>query len=149
MANSAPGKFLREGISLIEIFRMFPDDKAAQCWGEGITCRRCGSNNIDVSAKHPTIRHHCRRYFSVKTGAVMEGSNLGYHVWVIAIYQITICIKGVSSMKLHRELNITQKSAWHAAHRTRMAWECMLDQELFGDLVEVDDNYMGGLEKNR
>ena len=51
----------------------------------------------------------------------MQGSNLGYQIWTIAVYMPTTNLKGVSSMKLHRDLNITQKSAWHLAHRLREA----------------------------
>ena len=49
----------------------------------------------------------------------MHNSPLGYRVWAIAIYLMTTNIKGVSSMRLHRELGITQKSAWRLAHRIR------------------------------
>jgi len=41
----------------------------------------------------------------------MEGSKLGYRVWAVALYLMTTSIKGVSSMKLHRDLGITQKTA--------------------------------------
>jgi len=41
----------------------------------------------------------------------MDISNLGYQAWATAIYPLTTGLKGVSSMKLHRDLNITQKSA--------------------------------------
>ena len=60
----------------------------------------------------------CRKFFSVKIGTVMESSNLGYQVWAIATYLMHTSIKGVSSMKLHRDLGITQKSAWHLAPPT-------------------------------
>ena len=65
----------------------------------------------------------CASRFSVKTGTVMEGSNLGFQTWAIAIYLVLTSLKGVSSMKLHRDLGITQKSAWHLAHRIRQAWD--------------------------
>ena len=32
MAHKAPGKSFREGISLVQIFRMFPDDATAEAW---------------------------------------------------------------------------------------------------------------------
>ena len=50
-------------------------------------------------------------------------------------------------MKLHRDLGITQKSAWHLAHRIREAWNVAADK--FAGPVEVDETHMGGLEKNK
>ena len=70
------------------------------------------------------MTHRCRECpgkprFSLKTGNVMEGSKLGYQTWVLAIYLISTNLKSVSSMKLHRDLEVTQKTAWHLAHRSR------------------------------
>ena len=48
--------------------------------------------------------------FSLKTGTIMQGSNLGYQVWAIAIYLLTTNLKGVFSMKLYRDLGTAQKS---------------------------------------
>ena len=88
----------------------------------------------------------CRQYFSVKTGSLMQGSNLGFQTWVFAVYLITTGLKGQSSMKLHRDLGITQKSAWHLAHRIR---ENFMDQRVpFPGPVEVDETYVGGKRKN-
>lgn len=55
-------------------------------------------------------------------------------------------LKGVSSMKLHRDLGITQKSAWHLAHRIRKTFETQVGQ--FNGPVEVDETHIGGLRKN-
>ena len=57
-------------------------------------------------------------------------------------------LKGVSSMKLHRDLGISQKSAWHLAHRLREAWRQYEATEYKGP-VEVDECYIGGLERNK
>ena len=48
----------------------------------------------------------CRYDFSAKTGSLMQGSPLGFQAWVLAIYLLTTSIKGVSSMKLHRDLGV-------------------------------------------
>ena len=63
----------------------------------------------------------------MKTDSVMHGSNIGYQKWAIAVYLLTTDIKGVSSLKLHRDLGITQKTAWHMAHRIREAWDKTTD----------------------
>lgn len=51
-------------------------------------------------------------------------------------------------MKLHRDIGVTQKTAWHMAHRIREAWEGAGD-EVFAGPVEVDEAYLGGKESNK
>ena len=155
MAHNAPGKHYRKGISLVEIMRMFPDDAAAEKWftqirwPEGPRCPHCGSDNIQCGTKHKTMPYRCRgcrKWFSVKTGTVMQSSKLGLQVWAIASYLLTTGLKGQASMKLHRDLGITQKSAWHLAHRIRETWADK--NEPMAGPVEVDEAYMGGLREN-
>ncbi len=132
MANNAPGKHYRDGITLVQLFNMFPDDKTAEkwfvkCrWGKRIKCAHCESEHINDHEKHPTMPyrcHDCGKHFSVKTNSVMHGSKVGYQKWAIAIYLMTTGLKGVSSLKLHRDIGVTQKTAWYMAHRIREAWK--------------------------
>ena len=156
MAKKSPGRYYRTGITLAQLFDMFPDDASAELWFEkirwpnGLRCPHCGgerARRINHKTRMPYHCPDCRRYFSVKTGSVMQASNLGYRTWALAIYLMTTSVKGTSSMKLHRDLGITQKSAWHLAHRIRKAWED--NQELFAGIVEVDETYIGGKETNK
>ena len=157
MAKKAPGKAHREGISLVKLMRMFPNDAAAetwfieQRWPDGVYCPICGSDNVQVGCAHKTMPFRCRekecgKRFSPKTRTVMEASNLGYQTWAIAIYLSMTSLKSVSSMKLHRDLEITQKSAWHLMHRLRTAYGGK--NPLFSGPVEVDEMYEGGKRKN-
>ena len=157
MAHKAPGKYHRKGMTLAELFRMYPDDATAerwfaeQRWPEGSHCPYCGSTNVQSGAKHKTMPYRCRekecaKRFSVRTKTPMESSKLGFQVWAIALYQVTTNLKGVSSMKLHRDLGITQRSAWFLAHRLREAWKDNGPQ--FAGPVEADETYIGGQRKN-
>ena len=157
MSHKAPGKSHREGMSLIQAMRKFPSDAVAEAWfarirwPNGPACPECGSVNVQTGAAHPTMPYRCReracrKRFSVRMGTVMESSKLGYQTWAIAIYLFLTNLKSVSSMKLHRDLDITQKSAWHLAHRLRKAFES--DDGLFQGPVEVDETYMGGRRAN-
>ena len=86
-------------------------------------------------------------FFSVKTGTVMEHSNLSYSQWLDALYYMITNIKGISSMKLHREIGVTQQTAWHLAHRIREGWPD--GSSPFTGIVEVDETYVGGKEGNK
>ena len=154
MAKKAPGKHFRKGISLIEITEMFPDDKTAEQhfiesrWPNGVRCPYCEGDRV-APRNHPTMPYHCgdcRKFFSAKTGTVMQGSNIGYRKWLIAIYLMTTGIKGTSSMKLHRDIGVTQKTAWHMAHRIRKAWDTK--QDPFSGEIEVDETHVGGKLQN-
>ena len=136
---------------------MFPTDAAAEAWfverrwPQGAYCPYCGSFIVQCGIKHKTMTHRCRDcekrpMFTLRTGTIMEGTNLGYRVWAIAFYLVATNLKGVSSMKLHRDLGVTQKTAWHLAHRIRKTREAK--QEQFAGPVEVDETYMGGRRKN-
>ena len=155
---NAPGKAHRVGISLIELAEMFPDEDAARAWFEGILwptgeryCPRCGSADTQEAShkKMPYRCRDCRSYFSVKTGTVMEGSPLPLRKWVYAIYLDVTSLKGVSSMKLHRDLGITQKAAWHMQQRIREAFAVEADSPAFQGPTEVDETYIGGKERNK
>ena len=136
---------------------MFPDDDVAQAWFEKQRwwdepwCPHCGSFNIrpDKSTTQPWRCRNdgCRERFSAKVGTQLYKSKLDYQTWVVAIYLMTTSLKSVSSMKLHRDLDITQKTAWHLTHRIREAFECDSDDR-FGGPVEVDETYFGGKRSN-
>lgn len=158
MAQKAPGKSHRKGLTLLEVADMFKDEETAkawlmeQRWPEGPRCPYCDSPNVQSDIKHKTMTHRCREcegkpMFTLRTGTVMEGSKLKYRVWAVGIYLFTTNIKGISSMKLHRELGIGQKAAWFMLHRLRKAYE--IEVGPFSGTVEVDETFIGGKEKNK
>ena len=157
MAN-APGKSHRTGLTLLEVAEQFGTEEKARAWLEslrwpdGPTCPVCGTKNVQANIKHRTMTHRCRecpnkKMFSVRMGTIMEQSRLKYRVWAIGMYLYTTNLKGISSMRLHRELGITQKSAWFVLHRLRKAAES--NAGMFGGPVEVDETYVGGRNKNK
>ena len=160
MAHKAPGKSHRKTISVMELMdEVFPDNETAEAWfvknrwPDGVVhCPECGSVNVQTDTPSKTQPYRCRERqcrlrFSAKTGTVMQGSNLPYRTWAVAIYLCLTDLKGVSSMKLSRDLKITQKSAWHLAMRIRKAIEDG-DGMPFAGPVEADETFIGGKRKN-
>ena len=156
MTQQAPGQAHRKGITLIDAIQRFGDEATAEAWfietrwPDGIRCPFCESEGVaDVKHRKPMPYRcrDCRKHFSVKSNSVMQGSKLPLSKWAIAFYLYSTNLKGVSSMKLHRDLGITQKSAWHMAHRIREAWD--VDADRFAGPVEADETYFGGKEGNK
>ena len=157
MEHKGPGKSYRKGISFVALTRMFPDNETAERWftqtrwPDGPSCPYCGSVNFQFPIKHKSMTHRCRerecgKRFSVRSGTPMQASNLGYQVWAIAFYLLTTNLKGVSSMKLSRDLEITQKSAWHLAQRIRQGFSAGTAR--MQGPVEVDETFVGGKARN-
>ena len=134
---------------------MFPTEESATKWleetrwPEDRPCPRCGDcNTYRIKSRKP-MPFRCRgcwKFFSVRIGTVMERSHISLQNWVWAIYLSMTSLKGVSSMKLHRDLGITQKTAWFLAHRLRDAM--MPERSIFAGPVEADESYFGGKRKN-
>ena len=154
MSSKAPGKSYREGITLVELFEMFPTEKAATrwfeetLWGDIRCCGKCGSTKTR-KASHTTMPYwcqDCRSYFSVRTGTPMARSKIPLQKWAIAIYLCVTSLKSISSMKLHRDIGVSQPAAWFMLHRIREAWaeETGGLGNQFKGPVEVDETYVGG-----
>ena len=136
---------------------MFPDNETAEKWFEsriwkdGRKCPDCG-NPDTIKARHPKMPYWCygcRTYFSVKKGTVMERSHISYQKWAIGTYLVATNLKGVSSMKIHRDLGMTQKSAWFMIHRLRESWKKLAGVDKMDDPVEIDEAFFGGSDSNR
>ena len=155
MTKKAPGKAHREGFTLVQLMDMFPDEAAAAAWFESVIwpegryCPKCGSFRTREAshAKMPYWCSDCRSYFSVKTGTAMQRSKIPLRKWAITIYLCLTSLKSVSSMKLQRDIGVSQPTAWFMLHRIREAWADE-DDDQFDGPVEVDETYMGGKRKN-
>jgi transposase-like protein len=120
-------------------------------WADGrVRCPECGSDHVTYLS---TVRlwkcygNHPKAKFSLKVGTVMEDSPLGIDKWLTAMWLIVNCKNGISSCEIARDLGITQKSAWHMAHRIRYALHHGSFEKLSGH-VEADETFIGGKARN-
>lgn len=96
-------------------------------------------------------RYRCKntgKYFNAMTGTMFEGTKINLQRWFLAIWLITTHKKGISSMQLSRDLNVTQKTAWFLLQRIRACFEIENNNELEG-VIECDETFYGGRNINR
>ena len=154
--HNESGRRIAETLSVTQLFRLFPDSDACYAWLESArwngtpVCPHCGGiENIRPRKGRPHWYNHkdCRKDFSVTVGTCMHSTKRPLQDWIYAIYSVLTARKGVSAMQLSKELGTQYKTAWHMLHRIREA--CGRGDFTLGNVVEVDETYIGGLEKNK
>lgn len=144
--------------NLTDFHKYFIDEETcrkhleAQRWPEGrIICPFCQSQKIyrfTDGKRFKCAEKTCNKKFTVTVGTIYENSKIPLQKWFLALYIIGSHKKGISSLQLHRDLGITQKSAWFVNHRIREMLTNKAPQLLKGT-VQVDEVYIGGREANK
>jgi len=140
--------------SLISVVGYFNSEKKCQqiledsYWGNDVVCPHCKKHHCKLSKNGRYHCTECNHNFSCTVGTIFENSKLPLCKWFIAIYMITSNKKGVSSCQLARDLDITQKTAWHILHKIRSVFS-QNDSNALTGTVECDEMYLGGAEKNK
>jgi transposase-like protein len=148
-----------EELSIVGIAERFPDSlKAAEYlesirWPNGPVCPHCSNDEKHYKLPNKTRRlwkcAKCRKQFTVTVGTIFESSHIPLHKWLWAFFLVCSSKKGMSAHQLHRMLGITYKSAWFMGHRIRYAMQQPPFTSRLAGVVEVDETYVGGKERNR
>ncbi len=140
------------------------EDKAREAleairWPEGPICPQCGNLDQEKIARGKGEAHRpglyycaaCNGQFTVTVGTVMERSKIPLSKWLLAMHLMGASKKGVSALQLQRMLGVTYKTAWFLCHRIREAMKPAPRGPLGGEgkIVEADETYIGGKEKNK
>jgi transposase-like protein len=139
--------------SIHDFLLVFPDEQACTNHLEQIRWGGVIVSPFDETSKvYKTARgFKCKntgKYFNAKTGTIFESSNIKLMKWFLALYVFSSHKKGISSYQLARDIDVTQKSAWFMLHRLRHAFGNTQNEE-FDSIVEIDETYVGGNEKNK
>ena len=118
-------------------------------WTDGeAVCPYCGKKHCKMGKDGRYLCKDCRRKFNVTVGTIFENTKLPLRKWFMAMYLISSHKKGVSSLQIMRDVNVTQKTAWFLLHKIRGLYGITDEIALDGE-VEMDEMYLGGREANK
>ena len=145
--------FNKEVKSVIDLLQAFPTEQSCIEHLELIRWNNEVVSPFDADSKvyKTKVGYQCKntgKNFNVKTNTLFDNTKLGLQKWFLAIWIVTSHKKGISSLQLSRDLDITQKSAWFMLQRIRQCFG-IENNNLLDNEVEVDETFVGGKETNK
>ena len=140
--------------SIRELLKVFSTEKKCEKflkevrWGKEVVSPYDESSKVYKCSRD---RYRCAntgKDFNVRTGTLFENTKIELRTWFLAIYIITSHKKGISSLQLSKDLDVTQKTAWFLLERIRKCFE-VENYHILDNHVEIDETYIGGKNKNR
>lgn len=140
--------------SILDLFKAFPTEQSCIDHLEKLRWNGFVISPFDSTSKVykcKNNRYRCKntgKYFNVKTNTLFDNTKIKLRKWFAAIWLVTSHKKGISSLQLSRDIDVTQKTAWFMLQRIRNCFGIENNNELT-NTVEMDETYVGGKNKNR
>lgn len=140
--------------SLIDLIEAFPTEESCIIYLEHIIWHNRVISPFDKTSQvyhlgnHKYMCKNTQKIFHVKIGTIFQGTRVPLRKWFIAIWLVSSHKKGISSLQLSRDIQVTQKTAWYMLQKIRTCFICRNKGKLKGK-VEIDETFVGGKNKNR
>jgi hypothetical protein len=126
----------------------------ARRWPQGVRCARCWNDKV-FPVKSMPFKWQCYKCapdqgyrFSVIAGTIFENTNKPLRQWFKVVHIMLTSKKGVSALQIQRVMGFGSYETAHAmCHKIRAG--LIEPEQKLGGIVEVDETYIGGKNKNR
>ncbi len=109
----------------------------------GVSCHRCGHDqHYWIKSQWSYECKHCRSRTSLRSGTIMQSSNLPFLVWYKTMFLLSMTKKGFSSKEIQKQLGLKRyEPVWAMVHKLRKAMGKRDDRYTLEGMIEMDEGY--------
>jgi hypothetical protein len=110
---------------------------------QGVVCKKCGNtSHYWKKDKECYECKSCRFRTSLRSGTIMQNSNLPFLVWYRAMFLMSTTKKGFSAKEIQRQLGLKRyEPVWAMVHKLRKAMGTRDDRYTLEGMIEMDEGY--------
>lgn len=109
----------------------------------GVQCHRCGHDqHYWIKSVWSYECKSCRSRTSLRSGTIMQSSNLSFLTWYKAMFLMTTTKKGFSSKEIQKQLGLKRyEPVWSMVHKLRKAMGNREARYTLEGMIEMDEGY--------
>ncbi len=118
-------------------------DFKAQRDKQGVICKKCGcTDHYWKKDKWSYECKSCKFRTSLRSGTIMQNSNLPFLVWYRAMFLMSTTKKGFSAKEMQRQLGLKRyEPVWAMVHKLRKAMGNRDANYTLEGMIEMDEGY--------
>jgi len=147
-------KVIHSQMNIVSVYKIFPTQAACIAhleqvrWNGKPICPYCNSSNQTPQPKENRYKcNTCNMSFSVTVNTIFHKTKIDLQKWFLAIALTLNAKKGISARQLARDIEVTKDTAWRILMQIRKSF--VDDSELLEGIIEMDETFVGGKNKNR
>lgn len=110
---------------------------------QGVVCKKCGhTHHYWKKDKWSYECKSCKFRTSLRSGTIMQNSNLPFLVWYRAMFLMSTTKKGFSAKEIQRQLGLKRyEPVWAMVHKLRKAMGDRDAKYTLEGMIEMDEGY--------
>jgi ISXO2-like transposase domain len=109
----------------------------------GVSCARCqNTTHYWIKSKWSYECKTCNHRTSLRSGTIMQSSNLSFMVWYKTMFLLSVTKKGFSSKEIQKQLGLKRyEPVWAMVHKLRKAMGNRDARYTLEGMIEMDEAY--------
>lgn len=144
-------------MTIINFLTHFPDEHSCkihfkeQREQQGVTCKQCGcTKQYWFASRWQWQCSSCRFRTTLRSGTIMESSNLSFHTWYLCMAFMSSTKKGISALEMQRQLGHKRYgTVWKLMHKIRAGMGKRDSLYQLSGSVEFDEGYFEQATKEK